>query len=314
MAPNRYDNLRLVLGESNPDLASSIAAALSSRGMRNIISCRSTGKLIDALEKDLADLLVYDYDLPGDDFVEVTQCIRKKKKGRNPFVLVIATVKESQAETVRRLIDAGIDDLVRKPISFDRLFDRITGFSQGRKPFVVSYGYVGPSRRVRSRPDDKPSELIQVPNPVRVKVVEGASDDDVLRMVNASVATLDDKQVEVCGIEIDILSQRVAEYYADSSEVGEEDARGCLNRLLVVGEDLRRRCERDNRQHVVGLANMEIALVKRILNGSRGLDPREIRLLVKLAAAIRRALSVERDSVDVMKEIAETIANYTQKH
>jgi DNA-binding response OmpR family regulator len=314
MALNRYDNLRLVLGESNPDLSSSIKAALSSRGMRNVTSCRDTDKLVSALEQEMADLLIYDYDLPGDDFVEVTQCVRKKQKGRNPFVLVVATVKESQTETVKRLIAAGIDDLVRKPISFDRLFDRITGFSRGRKPFVVTYSYVGPTRRTRARPDDNPSQLIQVPNPVRAKVVEGASDEDLMRMINASVATLDDKQAVAFGIEIDVLAYRVSEFYAGSDDVGEEDARGCLNRLLVVGEDLRKTCENVGRTHIASLAAMEIALVKRLLNGSRHLADREVQLLVKLAKAIRRALSVERDSVVAMKEIADTIGAYTLKH
>jgi DNA-binding response OmpR family regulator len=313
MAAHRFDKLRLVLGETNPDLSASIKDALWARGLRNVTTCRNTDKLLAALEEGMADLLVYDYDLPGEDFVEVTQRIRKMQKGLNPFVVVIATVKESQPETVKRLIEAGIDDLIRKPISLDRLFDRIAGFSKGRKPFVVTYNYVGPSRRVRARPDEAPETTIQVPNSIRAKVVDGVSDADLLKMVKGAVSTLDDKKVQACGIEINILSQRVASYYEGSGDSTEEDARGCLNRLLVVGEDLRDSCEKASRDHLVALANMEIALVKRVLNASEVAAKREVLLLANLAAAIHRALSVEHHAVDVMKDIADTIAKHTGK-
>jgi hypothetical protein len=59
---------------------------------------------------------------------------------------------------------------------------------------------------------------------------------------------------------------------------------------------------------------MVIALTQRTLR-SEGITPSiEVQLLTKLSAAIRRALSVERNSVEVMREISRTIADFTRSH
>lgn len=266
----------------------------------------------EALGENLVDLLLYDYDLPGGDFVEVMQSIRRKAVGRNPFVIVIATVRDSAQETVRRLINSGIDDLIRKPMSIDRLFESIGKFTQTRKPFAVSYDYVGPTRRSAQRREEKPNELIQVPNTLRSRVVKGIGDSELQRLVDIAVMDLETKQLESCGTEIDILARRVAQSYEGAGAESEVFAN--LRRLMVVGEDLYRRSNGTSSQQVARLATMLVALIHRILQYPAGHAKIEITLLGKLAAAIRRALSVEQTSIDVMKEIADTIAGFTLKH
>lgn len=311
MVQPRYDKVRLVVGESNPDL-SFLKGALTSRGMRNVITCRGSDRMSEALGENLVDLLLYDYDLPGGDFVEVMQSIRRKAVGRNPFVIVIATVRDSAQETVRRLINSGIDDLIRKPMSIDRLFESIGKFTQTRKPFAVSYDYVGPTRRSAQRREEKPNELIQVPNTLRSRVVKGIGDSELQRLVDIAVMDLETKQLESCGTEIDILARRVAQSYEGAGAESEVFAN--LRRLMVVGEDLYRRSNGTSSQQVARLATMLVALIHRILQYPAGHAKIEITLLGKLAAAIRRALSVEQTSIDVMKEIADTIAGFTLKH
>lgn len=315
MVQPKYDEIRLVLGESNADLSGAIETALRARGVSRVVTANGVKRMFEALDEEIVDLLIYDHDMVGEDFADILQRIRRRNGGRNPFVIVVATVKETAMETVRRLINGGIDDLIRKPISVDRLFDSIGNFTQARKPFVVSYDYVGPTRRVKSRPDDSPDDLIEVPNTLRARAVEGLSDDELQRMVDNAIRTLDDKQFESYGVEIDILSRRIADFYGDEQTHEDmQDVRGALNRLEVVGEELRRRCQGSTTDRVADLATMLIALVQRVLRSPSGNAQMEVQLLGKLATAIRRALSVERHSVDVMKEIADTIKSYTRRH
>ena len=60
-------------------------------------------------------------------------------------------------------------------------------------------------------------------------------------MVDSAVASLDDKQLDSCGIEIDLLSKRVADAYgvATNTHEDEQDVRGALHRIEVVADDLR---------------------------------------------------------------------------
>lgn len=311
----RFDNVRMVLGESNPDLSATIKGALGSRGLRGIVTASGAKRLFEALDAEIVDLLLYDYDMLGSESTEVMQRIRRRGLGRNPFVVVVATVRETAIETVRRLINGGIDDLIRKPVSIDRLFESIGGFTQSRKPFVVSYGYVGPTRRVMRRPNENPKDLIEVPNTLRSRAIEGVSDAELQQIVDTAIKNLDERQLESFGVEIDILAKRIADFYGDEQTHEDmQDVRGALYRLEVVGEELRERCRGTGTERVGDLATMLIALAQRVLRSPTGNARLEVELLGKLATAIRRALSVERHSVDVMREIADAIATFTQRH
>ena len=67
------------------------------------------------------------------------------------------------------MLDAGTDDLVRKPISIKLLTDRITYLIENRKDFVATSGYVGPERRKGVRPENEAAAQVAVPNSLREK-------------------------------------------------------------------------------------------------------------------------------------------------
>ena len=213
MGQPRYDRLRLVVGEGDSASSSSIKDTLGTRGIRRVVTCNGTDNLYDALDTEIVDLLLYDYDMLGPDFVEVMQRIRRKARGKNPFVIIVATVQDfggrdrAAADQRRRGRSDPQAGLGRSPLR------QPGNFSAKRKPFVVSYDYVGPTRRLGRRAEEAPDQLIRVPNTLRSRAIEGVSDIDLQRMVDSAVASLDGKQLNSCGIEIDMLSQRVADAY-----------------------------------------------------------------------------------------------------
>jgi DNA-binding response OmpR family regulator len=312
-AEPQYDRLRVVLGEGDPAVSESMGNALRSRGVRQLNSCSGTDQLFNSLDTEIVDLLVYDYDMLGTDFIDVMQRIRRKARGKNPFVIIVATVKDSAAETVQSLIGGGVDDLLRKPFSVDRLFESIGTFSHERKPFFVSYNYVGPTRRTGQRATEPANQIIRVPNTLRSRAIEMVGDDELERIVNAAVQGLEDKQIEALGIEIDVLATRVADSYGTPTGEADQDLKGWLYRMEAVADELRKRSRGTRYERVSELATMVIALTQRTLR-TQGATGIEIQLLTKLSAAIRRALSVERNSLEIMREISRTIADFTRSH
>jgi len=310
----RFDRVRFVMGDAGLEASSGIMDSLYERGLRRTTRCGTTDQLYDALDSDIVDVLMYDYDLLGNDFVEVMQSIRRKQHGRNPFLVIVATVRDSAFDTVRRLIAAGVDDLIRKPISVDRVFGSLNSFAVKRKPFTASYSYIGPTRRLTRRPDEAPSQLIRVPNTLRSRAIEGVSDEELEPMVANAVAVLADKRIESYGVEINITCARVAEIYPGAIESHEDqlEVRTSLNRMEIVADDLRNNCADTPFSRVADLATMLIAVSQRIGKKPMGRALVEVQLLDKLALAIRRALSTERQSVNVMQEISSIVANYTR--
>ncbi len=126
---------------------------------------------------------------------------------------------------------------------------------------------MGPTRRVGRRTEEPASQLIRVPNTLRSRAIEGVSDMDLERMVENAVQSLDDKQLDSCGIEIDILSRRVADSYGlpTNTHEDEQDVRGALHRIEVVADDLRARSKGTSTERVSDLATMLVAISQRIL-------------------------------------------------
>ena len=93
-AAPHYDRLRMVLGESDPAMSASMGQSLRNRGIRQLQTCTGTDQLFNSLDSEIVDLLVYDYDMLGNDFIDVMQRIRRKARGKNPFVIIVATVKD----------------------------------------------------------------------------------------------------------------------------------------------------------------------------------------------------------------------------
>jgi CheY-like chemotaxis protein len=303
----------MVLGERDSGLSASIGQAMAARGLKRLVTCSAADNLYEALDAEIVDVLVFDYDLLGADFATVMQRIRRNGRGRNPFVVIIATISDSQPETVQRLIGSGIDDLIRKPFSIDRLFESVAGFAQDRKPFFISYNYVGPTRRSGHRAVEPANQILRVPNTLRGRAVENVSDEELEQIVTKAVRGLDEKQLESCGIEIDQLAASISQNMGTgATHEDRQDVRGALFRIEAVADDLRRRSAGTQFERIGDLATMLIALAQRVLRAQEGVSTVEIQLLVKLSAAIRRALSVERHSVDVMREISQTIANFTK--
>jgi DNA-binding response OmpR family regulator len=323
----RFDRVRFVMGEDGLD-TSGVMDSLYARGLRKAVHCGAKDQLLEALDAEIVDVLMYDHELLNKDFVDVMQRIRRKVYGKNPFLIIIAAVRDSAFQTVRQLISAGADDLIRKPISIDRLFESLNTFSHRRKPFTVSYDYVGPTRRLGKRgvagqggvqgqrggQGQDHEQLIRVPNTLRSRAVEGVSDAELEGLVNAAVSRIDDKRKESYGIEVDILAKKLLEAYTTTTDDREVylEIKTTLQRIELIGDDLRRRSKESPMDRVGDLATMMVALAQRIFHRPIGSAMIEVRLLEKLAVAIRRSVSVERNSLGVMQEIATTIARFTR--
>lgn len=312
----RYDRVRLVMGDSDLASVAGIEGGFHQRGLRRTWQCSSLDHLYDTLDAEIVDVLMYDYDLLGDEYVDAMQRIRRSVRGRNPFLIIVATVRDSAFETVKRLMRAGVDDLIRKPISMDRVFGSLEGLAAKRKPFRVSYNYVGPTHRMRDRPAGLTPDVIRVPNTLRSRAIEGVSDEEIERTVATAVARLDEKRYEAYGSEISDLTARIAELHGatvkESTREGEQELKSTLRQLESVADDLRERCRNSEFARVGDLATMLIAIAQRMVRKSATQAAVEVQLLEKLAQAIHRALSVERHSVNVMQEIASTVARFTR--
>jgi DNA-binding response OmpR family regulator len=180
----------MVLGEPDPLLSRNISDALGARGLKDLAICRDADQLKQAMVP-MVDVVMCDVDLPGIDFCETAQDIRKNRNGSNPFTVLIATARPSAQADVNKVIKSGIDDFLVKPMTADLVMRRVGAFAEGRKPFVVTDSYIGPSRRTKRREDGSDDDLIQVPNTLRSRVVDNARISELRNILSAALGDVE---------------------------------------------------------------------------------------------------------------------------
>ena len=89
---------------------------------------------------------------------------------------VVALVSEPEANLVRRAIDSGAYFIFTEPLSQASAEHGLKALIMHRRPFVVTYDYVGPDRRRAAREAEETISLVEVPNPLR-RWTTGFSDE-----------------------------------------------------------------------------------------------------------------------------------------
>lgn len=309
-----YQRIRVVVGDCAPEISDAIKAGLEARGVVDITICNTTDSLYRALDDKIVDLLIYDYHLLGVRFIETMQKIRRHEIGRNPFLTIVATIRESSLETVRRLIDGGIDELLRSPASTDRLFAVVDKSIRRRKPFMVTYDYIGPARPIALRNPSQEIVQVRVPNTLKSRLLERVGDEDIESTVTRAVDLLAQRQIQSCGTEIDALAHRVA-VTCNGAEGGDENRamRSALLKIGSVANDLRRRAGGTSLERVSDLAATLMPIAQRIIEAPVGRAAVEVRLLSQLAAAVCRALSAEDGAQSAIREITDAVGSFTRR-
>ena len=110
---------RILVVDDEADLRRALEVNLSARGY--LVEVVGTGEhAVEAVARELPDLVVLDLGLPGMSGVDVIGAIR----AWNPVPIVVLSARESESDKVAAL-DAGADDYVTKPFGMDELLARV---------------------------------------------------------------------------------------------------------------------------------------------------------------------------------------------
>lgn len=308
MNQHAYKDVRVVLCETNPALRSGLQGVLHGKGFRDLTICRDGNSLVAALDEEVIDLVVCDADLPGLDFCVMAQQLRQKTFGRNPFTLIISVVSDASVGEVRRMVNAGVDRILRKPTPMFALGEHVDALMVSRKPFVATEHYIGPTRRNNRRSSEDAEDLILVPNTLRSKVIDRTGPARLQALINEGWARLVDLKARTSSAGINQVIHRILAYYR--GEGSYDSLLADLDRLAILGEDMRVR-NRGSADHIADLASSVISVSMRIAEQPNEPQNIHLQLLAKLGEVMRRSLKVKTQSADVVQQIAETVGRFS---
>jgi CheY-like chemotaxis protein len=101
------------------------------------------------LQHNYVDLCLIEAVLPDMESPELIGWIRSQEKAMR-FIPVIVLTGYTQLRMVAAARDGGANNVVKKPVSPQGLFDRITWVARVSRPFIETTNYMGPDRRFRT--------------------------------------------------------------------------------------------------------------------------------------------------------------------
>jgi len=306
--PVRSD-VRVALCETHPALRSGFQTALFRRGMRDMEICKDSGSLLNLLNNQIIDLVICAADLPGLDFCDMMQQIRHGTIGRNPFTLVLATVGDATIDDIRRIVNAGVDRVVRKPMSMGDMVACVNALAASRKPFVATESYVGPSRRAAGRGKDL-GEVMEVPNTLSAKLGGGVQESQLEGLIDKGMSSLSRLRAHNSCLAISRSVARVAQHFQKN---GQGRISNELARLMSMSEAVDRRYRGTANAHLSEVA-VSLGLLVDVLqtlppDSTRNLSV-TVELLQKLGEVIRLVDESDPHVARTVQSIADTVRNF----
>jgi CheY-like chemotaxis protein len=127
-----------------------ITSLLRGFGMDAPVTCENGAEAMAYLKSNYVDLCIVESLLPDMTGAELINWIRRPEMDQTRFVPIIVLTSYTQVRQVAAARDAGANLILRKPVSPQSLFDRITWVARVTRPFIDAGTYAGPDRRFRS--------------------------------------------------------------------------------------------------------------------------------------------------------------------
>jgi CheY-like chemotaxis protein len=124
-----------------------IASMLRGFGMESPVTGQTGAEAMAYLHGNSIDLCIMEAMLPDMSGAELIRWLRRPEMEKLRFVPIVVLTSYAQLRLVSAARDGGANIIVRKPVSPQSLFDRITWVARVARPFIDGGNYAGPDRR-----------------------------------------------------------------------------------------------------------------------------------------------------------------------
>lgn len=302
----------MVVGDTDQEFNKTLSAALFPIGLRDISFCTDGAQLRTAIASNV-DVVVCNTDLAGVEFHALAQDIRHQRVAGNPFIVLIATANKIDELSMARILESGVDDLLIKPIDAATLVRRIGAFAKGRKPFVVTPNYIGPTRRNDRRNDGSDEDqVVEVPNTIRAKVAFKQSAAEIGKMIEAGCSNLGEKMAHGGIKVIARMTKRLVEMQG-SQTVADQSHRTLRNLADKAAEIAMLHRNSRTTRFVAPIAERMSQLCRRAEAAGSRPPTIEVDLLAKLSDAAQIAAAADEDAPETVPEIVKIVDGYLSK-
>lgn len=315
MTPERRNEVRILYGDPGQGTRRLYRQALASAGYSQLREFDSLNGFADLLAVAQPDMIFMDVAMPGGDVPALVADLRHSRLGVNPYLPVVLTTWDTGQSLVRKIIDAGADDLLVKPISTRALLERIEIVGLHRKPFVVTSDYIGPDRRKEEARRDSSVPLIDVPNPIRAKLTgEPLDARELQQAIRATNEQVNRQRLRAAAFRIAFVTQQIVPLY--QSELAPDDGTlTMLHDLIASVEDIQHRVADTEFAHVGQICDRLLQSARHVAEQGVAVSfapemQKSISLMKTLGDAVLAFFNPDRDASALASEVTEAIDRF----
>jgi two-component system, chemotaxis family, chemotaxis protein CheY len=153
-----FESLRVLLADDNAHMRTIVSAVLKSIGVKHIRDASNGAEALAVMREWQVDVAMVDFRMQPVDGVEFTRLVRNAKDSVNPFLPIIMLTGYADRSRVIEARDAGVTELIVKPVTAQAVIARLNSVIFHPRPFVRTEDYFGPERRRTANPEYKGPE------------------------------------------------------------------------------------------------------------------------------------------------------------
>jgi CheY-like chemotaxis protein len=153
MSSNAFELLKVLIVEDNPHMRALLRSLLLALGIKQIIEAENGEQAIPLLRDSRPDLILSDLSMEPQDGIAFVREVRSSHSTPNPFIPIIMVTGHTERRFIEAARDAGVTEVLAKPVTANNLFQRIAAIVERPRSFVKSEKFFGPDRR-RKHPDN----------------------------------------------------------------------------------------------------------------------------------------------------------------
>lgn len=285
-----YANVRTMVAIENPMVRRGAIGLLNQFGFKNVIELSNFVKIHQIVNDEEVDLIIANTDM-ADFFVgQIFKEMRHSLKSITTFAITVMLCQQAEHDYLRKVIDCGPDDVVLMPFSPQQLIDRVRNFTERRKPFIVTYNYVGPDRRKQARHDGgEEIPLVEVPNLLQARARAGSC-PDLKGSADKALQRLITLRIQRDGVQIRWLCDAIRKLI-QSSKHDDPMLYEHLNGISASCQDIRLRTGSWTNERLQALLRETETLLSAAMANHARLDVRQIERAIDVAGKISVELS-----------------------
>jgi CheY-like chemotaxis protein len=148
----RFDLLKILLVDDNPHMRMLLTQILRAIDVRQIHEASDGAEALQIMRGTNIDIVFTDLTMQPLDGIDFVNLLRNSPDSPNQMAPVIMVTGHSTVRRIAEARDAGVNEILAKPVTARGVLSRISEVIENPRPFVRTPDYFGPERRRRADP------------------------------------------------------------------------------------------------------------------------------------------------------------------